>query len=73
MSEKFTINNQDILASKLQRHGVELAADSLLAHGLTRHDEGAANVAVLDESLTVSDIELVGCLESGHTTRIRDL
>ena len=73
MYPEHTIDDQDVLASELKRHGVEFAANSLLAHGLTGHDEGAADVTVLDEALAVSDIQFVGSLQSGYTTRVRNL
>lgn len=68
-----TIDDQDVLASKLKRHGVKLAADGLLTHGLSRHDKGASNVTVLDKTLTVGDVQLVGSLQSGYTTRVGNL
>jgi hypothetical protein len=49
------IHQQHVLAAELQVDGVQLAAHRLLALLLARHDEGAADVAVLVEPLAVLD------------------
>src|SRR5882762_10198681 len=47
------VHQQHVLASELHRHRVQLLAHRALAHRLPGHDEGAADVAVLDEALAV--------------------
>mmetsp|Transcript_15957 Transcript_15957/g.49680 ORF Transcript_15957/g.49680 Transcript_15957/m.49680 type:complete len:396 (-) Transcript_15957:677-1864(-) len=64
------VDEQHILALKLALDRVELDAHTLLARGLARHDEGARDVPVLDEALTVRPAELVGERERGRARRV---
>ena len=61
------IDEQDVLAPKFQIDGVELLAHGLPALLLSRHDEGAPDVAVLDEALSVLEVEVHGQLERGRS------
>src|SRR5690606_24175918 len=54
------VHQQDILAAELQLDGVELLAHRLLAGGLAGHDEGAADIAILDEALAELHPQPVG-------------
>src|SRR3546814_1091932 len=56
------VDQQHHAVPELQRDRVELALDRLHALALPRHDEGAADVAVLDEALAVLHAEHVGQL-----------
>src|ERR1700754_2704821 len=59
------VDDQHVLALELDAHGVQLLAHRLLAHRLARHDEGAADVTVLEEAFAVLDAELGGHLHRG--------
>ena len=54
------IHQQNILILKLNRHGVQFLANALLSYSLAGHDEGAADVAVLDEAFAVRKIQSLG-------------
>ena len=45
---------------ELNGHRVEFLTNTLLTNGLARHDEGAADVAVLDEAFAVRKIQSLG-------------
>ena len=47
------IHQQHVFVAKFQRHRVQLLPHRLLAQLLPRHDEGAADIAVLHETLAV--------------------
>lgn len=68
-----TIDNQNILVSKFQRHSIELFADILLPHLLTRHDERPPNIAILDKTFAIWQFEFLGEIQSRNTRRIRNL
>jgi hypothetical protein len=51
------VDQQHDLVAELELHRVELAAHRFHALLLPRHDEGAADVAVLDEALAIFDAE----------------
>ena len=54
------VHQQHVLLAELQRHRIELAAHRLHPLALPRHDEGAADVAVLDETLAERHAERAG-------------
>jgi hypothetical protein len=54
---RWIVDQQHALALELLADGIELLAHRLLAHGLARHDEGAADIAVLDEALAERDAQ----------------
>jgi hypothetical protein len=54
------------------RRWVELLAHGLLALLLPGHDEGAADVAVLDESLAVLDAQALGQGQRRGAAAVRD-
>ncbi|MNI32217.1 hypothetical protein D3C73_861230 [compost metagenome] len=66
------IDQQHVLALELHADGVELLAHGLTAHGLARHDEGAAHVAVLDEPFAVVQVQAGSQLHGGGTRGIRN-
>src|SRR5690606_4105516 len=66
------IHKQHVLATELQLDGVELLAYGLLACRLAGHDEGTADIAVLDKPLTELDAQPVGQLHCGGTAGVRD-
>jgi len=47
------VDEQHALAAEFLMYGVEFLAHGILAHRLPRHDEGAADVAVLHEAFAV--------------------
>src|SRR6202000_1373029 len=51
---------------------VQLAAHRLRALLLPRHDEGAADVAILDESLAILHAQQLRDLHRARTARVRD-
>lgn len=53
------VDEQDVLAVELEGHGIQLPPDILAARLLARHNEGAADVAVLVEAFTVQNLEFV--------------
>ncbi|MFM2065281.1 MAG: hypothetical protein RLZZ584_190 [Pseudomonadota bacterium] len=53
------VHQQHVAALEFHGHGVELLAHALLAHRLARHDEGAADVAVLHEAFAVGLAQLL--------------
>src|SRR5579862_5733253 len=57
------IDQQHRLAAKLEVNRVELAAHRFLALLLPGHDEGAADVAILDEAFAVLDAEALRQLQ----------
>ena len=57
------VHQQHVLAAEFQVDRVELAAHRLRALLLARHDERAADVAVLDEALAVLHAELLRQLQ----------
>ena len=65
-----TINKHDILASELQRHGVQLSAHILSPHRLTRHDESPANVSILDETFPVGNSHVLRQLQRRNSRGI---
>src|SRR5437899_2444950 len=66
------VDQQHRLAAELEIDGVELAPHRLLALVLPRHDEGAADVAVLDEALAVLDGEALRELQRAGAAGVRD-
>src|SRR5690606_21138579 len=66
------VHQQYVLAAELQLDGVELLAHGLLARRLPRHDEGTADITVLDEALTELDTQPVGQLHRRGAAGIRD-
>src|SRR3989344_650925 len=66
------VHQQHVLAPELDVDGVQLLAHRLLAFRLAGHDEGAADIAVLDETLTVRQGEFVRHLQGGGARGIRD-
>ena len=67
-----TINEHDILASKLQRHRVQLSPHILPPHGLPGHDESPPNVSVLDKPFSVGDPHVLRQLKRGDSRSIRN-
>ena len=67
-----TINDEDVLVRKLERHRVKLPTHVLAAHLLAGHDERAADVPVLDEPFAVRQAELLREVERGDAGRVRD-
>ena len=67
-----TINDEDVLVRKLERHRVKLPTHVLAAHLLAGHDERAADVPVLDEPFAVGQAELLREVERGDARRVRD-
>jgi hypothetical protein len=65
-----TINEHDILASELQRHGVQLSPHILSPHGLSRHDESPSDISVLDEPFSVGDPHVLRQLKRGDSRSI---
>src|ERR1700733_9330185 len=66
------VHQQHRLAAELQVDGVELAAHRLLALLLAGHDEGAADVAILDEALAVLNAEALRQLQGTGAAGVRD-
>src|SRR5690606_12150370 len=66
------VHQQDHAVAELQVDRVELAAHRLNPLALARHDEGAADVAVLDEALAVLHAQHVGDLQSRVARGVRD-
>src|SRR5262245_56061925 len=52
------VDQQDVLALEFERDRVQLLAHRALALRLVGHDEGTADVAILDKSLAVLDTQL---------------
>mmetsp|Transcript_59251 Transcript_59251/g.139740 ORF Transcript_59251/g.139740 Transcript_59251/m.139740 type:complete len:404 (-) Transcript_59251:1158-2369(-) len=66
------VHQQHIAAFELHADGIELLAHALLAGALPRHDEGAADVAVLDEAFAVGLADAVGQLHGRRAAAFRD-
>src|SRR6185503_6001275 len=66
------VDQQDLLALELHRDGVELLANGFPAHRMARHDEGAADVAILDEPLAIGDAEAARELHRRWPARVRN-
>ena len=66
------VDQQHHAVAEFQRDRIELAAHRLRALALPRHDEGAADVAVLDEALAVLHAEHVGDLQRGVARGVGD-
>src|SRR6185503_18064768 len=66
------VHQHDVLAGELHRHGIQFLAHRARAHRLSRHDEGAPDVAVLDEALAVGHAEPGRELQRRRPARIRD-
>jgi hypothetical protein len=66
------VDQQHVLVLEFGGDGVELLAHRLPAHALPRHDEGAADVAVLDEAFAVLDAQLQRQLDRGRARGIRN-
>ena len=64
------IDQQHGLAAELEVDGVQLAAHRFRALLLPRHDEGTADVAVLDESLAVLHAEPLRQLQRAGAARV---
>lgn len=69
---KLTIDDEDDLVLELESHSVELATHVLAPNLLARHDEGPADVTVLDEALAIWDVEVLRELKGGDTTGVGD-
>ena len=57
------IHQQHILVFKLTLDRVQLQSHRFSSHFLTRHDEGASNVTILNEPFAIRTIESMGALE----------
>ena len=57
------IDQQHILAPKLDAHRIELLTNRPTADGLARHDEGAPDITILDEALAIIEVEAIGQLQ----------
>src|SRR6185437_15744084 len=66
------IHQQHVLAAELEVDGVQLPAHRLLPLLLAGHDEGTADVAVLDEAFPVLDAEALCELQGTRAARVRD-
>ena len=66
------IDEQHVLAAKLEVNDIELLPHRFPALGLAGHDEGAADVAVLDEALAELDAKPVGELKRDRAARLGD-
>src|SRR3954462_13946607 len=66
------VDDEHVLAEKLAPEGVELLPDGFLALRLPGHDEGATDVAVLEETLAVLDAELLRDLHRGGPGGVRN-
>src|SRR3546814_7155517 len=66
------VDQQHVLATEFEIDRIELLAYRLLALRLSRHDEGAADVAVLDEALAIMHAEPSRKFGTCDTRGIRD-
>src|SRR5690606_41284561 len=66
------IHQQYVLAAEFQFHRIELLAHRLLPRGPVGHDEGTADIAVLDAALTELDAKVIGQLHRRGTAGIGD-
>ena len=66
------VDEEDLLPADLRGDGVELLADGVLPLVGGRHDEGPADVAVLDQGLAVLQVELAGDLDRRVAGRVGD-
>ncbi len=66
------VHQHHILAPELQINRVQLLAHGFLAHFLAGHDEGTADIAVLDEPLPELDPQAVRHLQGGRPAGIRN-
>ena len=66
------IDQQHVLTFEFHADRVQFLAHRLLAYALPRHDESAPDVAVLDETLAIRQVEPVGELHRGGTAGVRD-
>src|SRR5690606_32868221 len=66
------VHQQHHPVTELQRDRIELAPHRTLPLALAGHDEGAADVAVLDEALAVLHPEQVGDLQGGVARGVGD-
>ena len=66
------IDQQYILAAKLEVYRVQLVANRLRALCLPRHDKRAADVAILDKAFAILDAKVVGHLQRGRAARVRN-
>jgi hypothetical protein len=69
-SDNGVVYEQNGSAVKLGHHGVELSSNRRLSLLLVGHDESSANISVLDETLSVRDLQLDGTLESSMSRSI---
>ena len=66
------VHQQHFAALELAADGVELLAHRLFARALARHDEGAAHVAVFDETLAVRDAQQLRKLHGAGAAGFRN-
>ena len=64
------VDQQHVLAAKLEVDGVQLATHRLRALCLARHDKGAADIAILDKAFAILDAEMIGDLQRRGAARI---
>ena len=60
------------LPAQLAGQRIELEADAHVAQPLVGRNEGAADVAVLDQALAIGDAALVGVADRGRDRRVGD-
>ncbi|VXB85393.1 hypothetical protein PSEUDO8O_20039 [Pseudomonas sp. 8O] len=64
------VHQHHVLAAELQLDGVELLPYGFLACRLAGHDEGAADVAVLDETFAEFHAQMIGQLQRRRTAGV---
>lgn len=67
---KLTVDDENDLVLELESHSVELATNVLAPNLLSGHDEGPADVTVLDKALAIWDVEVLSELKGGDTTSV---
>ena len=64
------IHQQYVLAAELEVDSIQFAAHGLRSFRLSRHDERAADVAVLDKAFAILDTKVIGHLQRGRAAGI---
>lgn len=71
-TDNAVINKQDVAVLELSLHGIELAADTLLAGLLLRHNERAEHVTVLHETMAVGLIQVLSDMAGRGSRGLRN-
>ena len=66
------IHQHHVLAAELKFDGVELLAHGLFTRSLARHDEGTADVTVLDEAFAELDAQVVSQFQRSAAAGVRN-